>query len=365
MPIYQTMRYADYHSHYTGALPANFLLKRLSKCFIDFKKFPIALSLTKGLELNKNGEEKFLQKYRLEIFKRNIKNAFSQNWILNNKIFSQIYEFFQSLTKNENATESFSLYKEGAFALAESYFNEGVNFFEIKAGPSLTVDETTERIRSMSLGLDLFETKYKHRIFASFVLTFIRREGTLTNFSWRVLDYLLEKWDTKVLKRVQGFDFSGEEASNLTSDTFKIIKYLKDFNKLRTKRLKRPLLITIHCGEQFHRLTTNQMLSNLELLAKNNINRIGHGTVLWIPPHLIEIDAAQKRFRKEILKIIAKRKIHIEICPTSNFYLTPLSSYKDIPFKDLNDLDVRFSLNTDNKTIFSTNLKNEYSQNSR
>jgi len=90
------------------------------------------------------------------------------------------------------------------------------------------------------------------------------------------------------------------------------------------------------------------------------IDSIGHGVFLWIPDDSINYSKKVNKQRRELLKRVVEKNIELEICPTSNLLFSPLKSYRDIPFNFFNKIGLKYSVNTDNMTILSTDIKTEW-----
>jgi len=129
-------------------------------------------------------------------------------------------------------------------------------------------------------------------------------------------------------KGVVGIDLAGDEA-NYSIDIFKDV-----FDKAR----KNNINITIHAGEA-------RGWESVDKAIKYGAKRIGHG-----------IRAFEN---KKLVEIIAKERILLEICPTSNIQTKVLKDMSKYPIKYFLEKGVELSLNTDNKMVSNTNLENE------
>lgn len=74
--------------------------------------------------------------------------------------------------------------------------------------------------------------------------------------------------------------------------------------------------------------------------------RIGHGVRSLEDP--------------EVVSMLVERGITLELCPTSNLNTGIFSSYTDYPLRKLMDAGVRVCINTDNMTVSSTTLQQEW-----
>lgn len=96
---------------------------------------------------------------------------------------------------------------------------------------------------------------------------------------------------------------------------------------------------TIHAGEA---AGPESIWRALEMGAK----RIGHGI------HCIEDSV--------LVDYLARHKITLELCPTSNLQTKACTDIEKYPIKELLMNDVHVTINTDNMTVSGTTLKDEY-----
>lgn len=118
--------------------------------------------------------------------------------------------------------------------------------------------------------------------------------------------------------------------------------------------------MSVHAGENFANISLEKYLSYFDKLLKLPINSIGHGIFLWVPDNFVNYSRKVNKCRRELLKKVIARGIELEICLTSNILFSPLKSYKDIPLNYFKKIGLKYSINTDNMTILSTNIKNEW-----
>jgi adenosine deaminase len=114
----------------------------------------------------------------------------------------------------------------------------------------------------------------------------------------------------------------------------------KDFEKVFGPAFSNLIPITIHAGEE---ATADYIRDALNYL---NAKRIGHGISLRENPKLMDY---METFR-----------IPLEICPTSNIDTGNVSSYEVHPARYYYDKHIRFSINTDNRTISNTTVTEEF-----
>lgn len=96
---------------------------------------------------------------------------------------------------------------------------------------------------------------------------------------------------------------------------------------------------TIHAGEA-------DGAKSVESAVNFGARRIGHGI------HAIE--------DKNVVELLKKHGICLEICPKSNLDTKSIKSYQDLPIRQFLDAGVKVSINTDDITVSNTTLKKEY-----
>lgn len=113
----------------------------------------------------------------------------------------------------------------------------------------------------------------------------------------------------------------------------------ENFKDLYKKAAGQGLRLTVHAGE-----TTGPE----SVWAALNIGaeRIGHGL--------------SSRFDPELLEVLARRQVPIEICISSNLRTGVCSGIKEHPVKMLFDNGLMITLNSDDPEMFQTSLNHEY-----
>ena len=127
---------------------------------------------------------------------------------------------------------------------------------------------------------------------------------------------------------VVAIDLAGAEALYPTSD----YKYIFDY----AKELDVPY--TIHAGEADGPSSVRDAISF-------GTKRIGHG-----------VRATED---KELLNIIKEKNITLEVCPTSNICTAIYNNISEMPIKELLDMGINITINTDDPAICNTTLKQE------
>ncbi len=130
---------------------------------------------------------------------------------------------------------------------------------------------------------------------------------------------------------IAGFDLSGDE------DRYPNALFTEFAVRVKANGFK----LTVHAGETGN---ASSVWDAIELL---NADRIGHGL--------------GARNDSALVKVLAERKIPIEICPTSNWLLGLVPRLSDHPCRDFLEQDVIVTVNTDDPTLFgATTLSGEF-----
>ncbi|MCL1077986.1 adenosine deaminase [Parashewanella spongiae] len=112
------------------------------------------------------------------------------------------------------------------------------------------------------------------------------------------------------------------------------------FNDHFTQARDAGLNVTVHAGEADNAKSMWQAINEL------GATRIGHGVKAIHDPQLMEY--------------LAKHKIGIESCPTSNLHTSTVESYQAHPIKLFLDAGVLIGLNTDDPGVSNITIAHEY-----
>jgi adenosine deaminase len=129
---------------------------------------------------------------------------------------------------------------------------------------------------------------------------------------------------------VVGMDIAGDEAG------YPIDAHTKAFEYIRSQGIP----CTAHAGE------AKGAESVWETLRDLHPRRIGHGVRSIEDNHLLEF--------------IRQKRVHLEICPTSNIQVDVFERLEDHPVDLLFKKEISLSINTDARTISDTTLEREY-----
>ncbi len=139
---------------------------------------------------------------------------------------------------------------------------------------------------------------------------------------------LVEKYINNTL--IAGFDIASDEAGHPIDANLKAFIYA----------IKKDIPRTAHAGE------AKGPESVWETLQHFQPTRIGHG-----------VRSIEDR---RLVEYLAKNRIHLEVCPTSNIQTNIFSNYPDHPIDSLYKSGVSVGINTDSRALVNTTLTKEY-----
>lgn len=129
---------------------------------------------------------------------------------------------------------------------------------------------------------------------------------------------------------IHGIDLADSEAENPIREFVKPVFRAKDAG----------LKVTVHSGED---TPASAVLDTVQAVSPE---RIGHGI------HIIE-DMA-------VVELVKERGITLEVNPWSNYLTNAVRHIEEHPLKQLYDLGVKVTINSDDPEVLETNLNNEY-----
>ena len=210
---------------------------------------------------------------------------------------------------------------ESVTRLSDELFEAGLIYAEIRFAPQL---HCNKGLTQEEVVLAAIEGLSRGKLAASLILCCMR--GTDN----RDVNLETVRLTQKYLgKGVCAVDLAGAEALFPNENFIDVIKYAKSL----------ALPMTLHAGEA---LGSDSVYSAIELGA----DRIGHGVRSIEDP--------------ELLRLLAKRKITLELCPTSNMNTRVFEGMEDYPIRVFLDAGVPITVNTDNISVSATSLANEY-----
>lgn len=137
-------------------------------------------------------------------------------------------------------------------------------------------------------------------------------------------------WTIRQKELIQGIDLADGEADHPIDDFIRPV--------LRAKEA--GLKVTVHSGED------TSASAVVDTINKVSPDRIGHGI------HIIDdMDAVE---------LVKAKGITLEVNPWSNYLTNSVKRIEEHPLKQLYDLGVKISINSDDPEVLETNLNNEY-----
>ncbi|MDI5936364.1 adenosine deaminase [Halomonas kalidii] len=174
---------------------------------------------------------------------------------------------------------------------------------------------------------EIEEVSEKYKIQAGLILTVSR--GDYAPEHLRALLGAYEKLGKP--NAIVGLDLAGNEEIVSPAETGSLFLQAKD---------KYGLKVTIHAGE------TGRIENIISAVDEFGADRIGHGT------------AASKSV--EVMALLKKRDICIEVCPISNRLTNAVNEWESHPVIDFIDHKVPFVICSDNPSIHSSSLTEDY-----
>ena len=211
--------------------------------------------------------------------------------------------------------------KDAVFMLLEDLRAQGFIYAEIRFAPQRHRDTG---LTQEEVVLAAIEGVKESKLMAKLILCCMR--GNNLEAENRETIDIAKKY---LQSGVGGVDLAGAEAIFKTQDYRAVFEYAKNLG----------VPITIHAGEADG---PESVAAAIDFGAV----RIGHGI------RSIEDE--------NLVKTIIREKITLEMCPTSNFQTRSIDSKEKYPLRKFLDMGVRVTINTDNKTISSTDLSGEY-----
>ena len=230
--------------------------------------------------------------------------------------FLKCFELPLELLQNEiGITESIKL-------VANNIKSQGVIYVEMRFAPQFHTKKGLNQEKVIQAAI---KGKNEASIKVNLILCFIREKNNKKE-NEETLRLAKEYFKTGDIVAV---DIAGDEENN------PIIDYKDLFDKCKEYGIP----FTIHAGEA---AGPESVKNAINLGAK----RIGHGT---------------RAFRdNDVVELIKKNDIFLEMCPTSNEKTKALDNMDDFPFMNYLNKGIKVTLNTDDMAIARTTLANEF-----
>lgn len=343
----------DHHTHYTGALPKEFIFRALTSRQGQLKSpdFVSLINLIAKEERIKDAGKLTLQDLLdNEVLLKELTTITRPSSF---EHFQNVYRLIQKITKSPEQEENSNLLRNGSEAICNSYIQEEADGFSIRIGPVETVEGTIGRIQNTLEGFSEAKKMGNKKIISNITLTFIRDvHGNIHNIeNPKKLRALLAaiKDEQEIQTNIDTFDFCGYEEGEIES----LLEHIKVIQEIFPEKE-----ITVHIGEQIKNRDQDKILKDFNLLIESGVKRFGHGILLWCPKEYLDNNELVRK-REKILKRLSQQECTLEICPTSNILLGPIKKYSEIRTDYLDSFGVLYEVCTDNKSIFNTSLEKE------
>lgn len=216
-----------------------------------------------------------------------------------------------------------------AFEACEDAFNnENIRVLELRYAPTFVQSGhghlSFEKIHEAFVrGVSRAEAKYP---MAVGLIAIIQRILPVS-VAESVTDFVIQNKDTFV-----GLDLADNEVG------FESKPFASCFHRAAAAGLG----ITVHSGEAD---VLEAPIYIMDAIEKLGATRIGHGVQITKDPRVIDY--------------VREHKIILELCPTSNHLTQAVKGFSQHPFRRLHEAGVLVSLNTDDPTIFCTDMNKE------
>lgn len=217
--------------------------------------------------------------------------------------------------------------RRAAFDVAEQAAKENVCYLELRFAPLLHQqrDLTLRQIvRAVTAGI--LEAEARYPISVNLLICGMRQQPPEVN---QELFQEVVRLRKALENKIVGIDFAGDEQAFPPETLRETLDSVAD----------QQLAITLHAGECG---CAHNVYESIQLGA----TRIGHGVAIKDDPTIMDYCRDQ-----EVL---------LEMCPTSNLQTKAIASIEEYPLRQFLDHGILCSINTDNRTVSSTTLTQEY-----
>jgi adenosine deaminase len=244
-------------------------------------------------------------------------------------------------------------FKKAAYQICMDAAKENVKYLEIRTSAIGKDGDPNDTLQAVTEGINQAKEELAAKGFnqkAKIIVLAQRHHGADESLAHAKL---AEQWAKKPGSLVVGFDVAGPEDNFPISFHEEAIRYAKNAG----------LKVTVHAGETpgSHYIPNEKLApifgtkevrhepsESMKLAIDYGTDRLGHGVHLYDDP--------------EVARIVKERQMPIESPPKCNVQLGSVDSYQAHPIKNMLDDGMLVSLSTDNRTISSTDLTNEYKQ---
>lgn len=243
------------------------------------------------------------------------------------KLFYQFRDFAHFIEVYATARRCVQTPEDYVF-LVEQFLKQqaeqNIRYSEVHFGTALPTDRFTdaELLEALTVGARNGEARYGSRV--KLIAAIVRH---LPELQAHTLDCALQGQGLGI---VVGLGLAGQEAGYPP----------EEFAETFAEAERQGLRIVAHAGEAAGAESIWSALENL------NVERIGHGI------RCLEDDALVQRLRES--------QIPLEVSPQSNYCLGIVDRQQPHPIRQMVDLGLYCTLNSDDPPMFQTNLVNEY-----
>ncbi len=265
-----------------------------------------------------------------------------------------------------------------AYELAQDNQEEGVRYIEIRFAPQLHINKLMDMkavLESINNGLERAQKEFNQRPeirngaeppfsygiivcamrsfnghFSEYYKQFVNAHSYSSMKSIRKMaSYELAQGAVQIRDRygipVVGFDLAGAEKGYPPRDHWRAFQHVHE--NFMSK--------TVHAGEAYGAQSIFQAITEL------HADRIGHGYYLFDTEKIEDRAITDKeRYIEELCEYIARHRITIEVCLTSNMQTNPsIGKLKNHAFKEMLKRELSTSFCTDNRTVSKTTVTQE------
>ncbi len=259
----------------------------------------------------------------LEMIQRHTDKNVTLDMLCVNENCNSLAEYLEKFSLPLECLQDKEGLRDGAYSFLREAAKENIQYIEVRFAPMLSVHEglsCSAVIESVLEGLEKGKNVFGVRY--NVITCAMRHHNPEQNLQmlYSAREYLGNG--------VCAIDLAGDESVFPT----------KQFQELFFKARKLEMPFVIHSGE-----TGN--LQNVQLAYDLGASRIGHGIALIKD--------------KKLMSLFAKKKIGVEMCPSSNLQTKSINDWSEYPLMDYLDSGIKVSINTDNRTVSSTTLTKE------
>lgn len=150
-------------------------------------------------------------------------------------------------------------------------------------------------------------------------------------------------WLEEMVRAIE--PWAGEEVRAIGLGGDETSRPAAEFRRAFLRARRMGLCATVHAGEAAGPESVRDAIEFLEA------DRIGHGVAAALDPGL--------------MRLLARRRIALEVCPTSNVMTSAVRSLRDHPLRTLLAAGVPVTINSDDGAFFRTDVRREMSRSIR